>query len=183
MALLNIVRMGDPVLRSIAAPIVDPTDPAVALLAQSMIQTMIAAPGVGLAAPQVAQGLRLIVMRMVADRGEAAEAAEPDRIMALVNPEIVPLDDAVEQGWEGCLSIPDLRGIVPRLARIGYRGRLVDGTLVEREATGFQARILQHEVDHLDGILYLDRMTDLSSLGFASELEDAARDAVARGAA
>jgi peptide deformylase len=183
MALLNIVRMGDPVLRRIAAPVADPADPRIAELADSMIETMLAAPGVGLAAPQVAEGLRLIVMRVVADRSAAAEAPEPARVMALVNPELVPLDQTVEQGWEGCLSIPDLRGIVPRLARIGYRGWLPDGTRVEGEASGFQARILQHEVDHLDGVLYLDRMTDLSSLGYATELEQAARDAVARGVA
>jgi peptide deformylase len=170
MALLQIVRMGDPVLRRAAAAVEDPADPGVASLAQAMIETMIAAPGVGLAAPQVGRSLRLIVMRIVADRRAAADAPEPDRIAALINPELEPLDGQNELGWEGCLSVPEMRGVVPRAGRVGYRAWFPGGRRIEGEATGFQARILQHEVDHLNGLLYLDRMRDLSTLGYAQEL-------------
>jgi peptide deformylase len=174
MSLLPVVRIGDPVLRAIAAPVADPADPAVAALAQSMVKTMIDAPGVGLAAPQVGQSLRLIVMRLIAERGVADE---PLRTMALVNPELEPIGDEIEYGWEGCLSAPELRGVVPRWKHIGYRGFLPDGTRVEGEFSGFQARILQHETDHLDGIVYIDRIRDLATLGYGPELEAAAEAA------
>ena len=174
MSLLSVMRMGDPVLRTIAAPVVDPTDPAVAALAAAMLETMIEAPGVGLAAPQIGQSLRLVVMRLIADRGDIGE---PLRSIALINPEVEPIGSEIELGWEGCLSVPELRGVVPRHARIGYRGWLADGTRVEGEAAGFQARILQHEVDHLDGILYLDRMRDFSTLGYGPEIQAAAEAA------
>jgi peptide deformylase len=168
--------MGDPVLRQIAAPVDDPADPAIAALARSMMETMLAAPGVGLAAPQVGRSLRLIVMRIVADRAQARDAA-PDRMVAFVNPEIELLDGAAdtppELGWEGCLSVPELRGVVPRAARIGYRAWLPDGRRVEGVAEGFQARILQHEVDHLDGMLYIDRMRDFATLGYGPEIQAA----------
>ncbi len=166
--------MGDPVLRRVADAVADPADPEIANLAQAMIETMVAAPGVGLAAPQVGRSLRLIVMRIVADRAAAADAPEPERMMALINPELETLDGETEPGWEGCLSVPGLRGVVPRSVRIGYRGFLPGGRHVEGEATGFQARILQHEVDHLDGMLYLDRMRDFGTLGYAEELQAAA---------
>jgi peptide deformylase len=179
MSLLQVVRIGDPVLRRVAVPIVDPTSPGIRELADSMVETMIQAPGVGLAAPQVGHSLRLIVMRVIADRAAAAEDAEPERIMALINPEIEALGPETELGWEGCLSVPPFRGIVPRFSRVGFRGFLTDGTRIEGEARGFQARILQHEVDHLDGIIYLDRMTDLKSLGYDEELRAAAEAAEA----
>jgi peptide deformylase len=183
MSLLSVLRMGDPVLRRVADPVLDPTDPAIAALAERMTEAMIAAPGVGLAAPQVGHSLRLIVMRMVADRAAAADAPEPERILALVNPEFEPLGPETELGWEGCLSVPDLRGVVPRYARIGYRGWLPDGTRVEAEAMGFQARILQHETDHLDGYLYLDRMRDFQTLGYSEEILAAAKAAADRAGA
>ena len=166
--------MGDPVLRRIAEPVADPTDPAVRQLAESMIQTMIEAPGVGLAAPQVGESIRLIVMRIAADRAAAAET-EAQRVMALINPEVEPVGDETELGWEGCLSAPPLRGMVPRNSRIKFRGFLLDGQRIEGEASGFQARIILHECDHLDGIVYLDRMTDLTTLGYEDELQAAAR--------
>jgi peptide deformylase len=172
MNLLPIVRMGDPVLRRVAEPVADPTCPLIGALANAMMEAMVAAPGVGLAAPQVGRSLRLIVMRIIADR---SAASEPIRTVALVNPEFEPLDDATEPGWEGCLSVPDMWGVVPRYARVGYRGWLLDGRRVEGEASGFQARILQHEIDHLDGITYLDRMKDLSTLGYSAEIGAAFR--------
>jgi peptide deformylase len=180
MSRLQVVRMGDPVLRRIADPVEDPADPMIASLAESMIDAMLAAPGVGLAAPQVGRSLRLIVMRIVADRAAAQEDAAPERMMALVNPELEALDDAGELGWEGCLSVPELRGVVPRANRVGYRAWLPGGRRVEGVAEGFQARILQHEVDHLNGVLYLDRMRDFSTLGYGPEIQMAAE--AARGA-
>jgi len=173
MSLLPITRLGDPVLRRVAETVADPTCPLIAGLARAMMETMAAAPGVGLAAPQVGRSLRLIVMRIMADR---ADASEPVGVVALVNPEFEPLGPETELGWEGCLSAPELRGVVPRFSRIAYRAWTTDGVRVEGEASGFQARILQHEIDHLDGVTYLDRMTDLSTLGYGPEL-DAAREA------
>ncbi len=158
--------MGNPVLREIAAPIADPTDPAVVRLAADMIATMLDAPGVGLAAPQVSESRRLIVFRVPADRGGGEEVANT----VLVNPVIEPLSDEMALGWEGCLSIPGLRGLVPRHTRIRYRGYGLDGARIEREATGFHARVVQHEVDHLDGVLYLDRMDDLRLLVCTEEM-------------
>ncbi|MDB5395729.1 MAG: peptide deformylase [Rhodospirillales bacterium] len=174
MSLLSVLRMGDPVLRGIAAPVVDPTDSAIGALAESMMETMIDAPGVGLAAPQIGHSLRMIVMRLISDR---SGVDEPPRMIALINPELEAIGTEIEFGWEGCLSVPELRGVVPRYARITYRGWLPDGTRVESEAEGFQARILQHEVDHLDGILYLDRMRDFATLGYGPEIQAAAEAA------
>jgi peptide deformylase len=174
MSLLKVVRMGDPVLRQAAVPVVDPADPAIGALALDMMETMVAEQGVGLAAPQVGRGVRLIVMRIMAERGAATDDADPSQMMALINPELEPLGPEIELGWEGCLSVPELRGVVPRYARIGYRGWLPDGTRVEAEASGFQARILQHEADHLDGRLYLDRMRDFTTLGYGPEIQAAA---------
>lgn len=174
--------MGNPVLRKIAEPIADPTDPAVARLAADMIATMLDAPGVGLAAPQIAEPRRIVVFRVPADRGEGEEVANT----VLVNPVIELLTDEKVLGWEGCLSIPGLRGLVPRYKHIRYRGYGLDGARIEREASGFHARVVQHEVDHLDGVLYLDRMDDLQLLVCTEEMHHlnaaltAAKDAPSR---
>ncbi|MGF7173024.1 peptide deformylase [Azospirillum doebereinerae] len=165
MALLTIARMGNPVLRAMAQPIADPTDPDLARLAADMIDTMIDAPGVGLAAPQIDVSRRIVVFRVPADRGEGESVATT----VLINPVIEPLDGGMELGWEGCLSIPGLRGLVPRHSRIRYRGVGLDGQPIEREASGFHARVVQHETDHLDGVLYIDRMDDLKLLTFIEE--------------
>ena len=168
MALLKIARMGHPVLIRPAVPIDDPTAAVVRRLIGHMLETMRDADGIGLAAPQVYQSLRLILFLDAETRGEA-----PGRPpVALINPEIEPLDAALEFGLEGCLSIPGIRGVVPRHARIGYRGLAPDGRPIEREATGLHARVVQHEVDHLDGILFPMRMPDLRQLTFESELRD-----------
>lgn len=166
MAILKIARMGHPVLVQRAQPIVDPAAEEVQRLAADMVETMLDAEGIGLAAPQVHRSLRLILF-LDAEQREEARNRPP---IALINPEIEPLDDALEPGWEGCLSIPGLRGVVPRYRKIGYRGLTLDGRAIEREAIGLHARVVQHEVDHLDGILYPMRMPDLSRLAFESEL-------------
>lgn len=168
----RIIRVGDPVLRQVACALPDPGDPALLDLARLMVHRMREARGVGLAAPQLGLSLRMIVFWVPPERAEEAEA-EP--VSALINPVLEPVDEDIELGWEGCLSIPGLRGQVPRFKRIRYRGYDLTGAAVERVAMGFHARVVQHEVDHLDGILYLDRMRDMTSLGFVEESVEAER--------
>jgi peptide deformylase len=167
MAILKIARMGHPVLVQRAQPIEDPSAEEVRRLVADMAETLLDAEGIGLAAPQVHRSLRLILFLDAEDRAEV----ERRRPLALINPEIEPLGDAFDSGWEGCLSIPGLRGVVPRHARIGYRGLSLEGRVIEREAQGLHARVVQHEVDHLDGILYPMRMPDLRELTFETELK------------
>lgn len=169
MALRKIAQMGHPVLRQVAAPIEDPTDPAIRALAVDMVETMFDAPGVGLAAPQIYESLRMIVFRVPGERQTGDEAPAPEGVTVLVNPVIEILDATAEEAVEGCLSIPDWRGIVPRPRAIAYRGVDLAGRSVEREATGFHARVVLHEIDHLDGVLFLDRMTDLTRLAVTAE--------------
>ena len=166
MAILKIARMGHPVLTRRADRVEDPGDPEIARLAGDMIETMLDAEGIGLAAPQVHGSLRLIVFSDAGARDEVAARAP----VVLINPEVLVLDETPEVGFEGCLSIPGIRGLVPRPARIGYRGLDLRGRTVEREADGLHARVVLHEVDHLDGVLYLDRMPDLKRLTFQEEM-------------
>lgn len=172
MTLLKIARMGHPVLLRTAEAVADPSAKAVGGLIENMVETMEDATGVGLAAPQVYEGKRVIIFKSPRERGEDA-GAESDfsPLTALVNPEFEPVGDEMALGWEGCLSIPGITGAVPRHSRIVYRGYLPDGRPVEREATNFHARVVQHEIDHLDGILFPMRMTDLSLLSFNEELQ------------
>lgn len=167
MALLKIARMGHPVLARTARPVDDPGSEEVRRLIADMAETMADADGIGLAAPQVYHPLRLILFLDVEERDDAPRRPP----VALINPVIEPLGEALVAGLEGCLSIPGLRGMVPRHAQIGYRGLTPDGKVIEREAGGLHARVVQHEVDHLDGILYPMRMSDLRQLSFESELK------------
>jgi peptide deformylase len=166
MALLKIARLGHPILLARARPVPDPTAPEIRALAADLVETMRDASGIGLAAPQVHASLRLIVALPITDR-EGAREASP---LVLVNPELEPLEETLEEAFEGCLSIPELRGLVPRVRRVGFRALDLEGRPLEGEAAGLFARILQHEVDHLDGILFPMRMRDLRSLAFESEL-------------
>jgi peptide deformylase len=177
MALLKIARMGHPVLIRPARPVADPTAADVRTLVRDMIDTMIDADGVGLAAPQVHVPLRIIVFRIPAaagagdDREAEHEEQDDGPPTVIINPTVEVLDDARETDFEGCLSIPGLRGVVTRPANIRYRGVDLEGRSIEEEAHGgLHARVVQHEVDHLDGILYPMRMSDLSLLGFSSEV-------------
>jgi len=174
MAILKIARMGQPVLIRRAEPVPDPGAPEIRRLVADMIETMHDAPGVGLAAPQVYVPLRLFVFRVPAERGEndPDDAAVGDTV--LINPEVELLGEERVLRWEGCLSIPELRAAVPRAARVRYRGVDCDGRLIEREASGFHAGVIQHENDHLDGILYPMRMTDFTLFGYQDELARAA---------
>ena len=166
MTVRPIALLGQPVLLERASEVEDVTEPEIQALIDDMLETMLAADGIGLAAPQVHAPWRVIVALEITDR--AARAAAIPRV--LVNPVLTPLGETVETAFEGCLSIPDLRGMVPRFRRVAFRGLDRDGAVIAGEATGLFARVLQHEVDHLDGVLYLSRMPDLRRLAFASAL-------------
>lgn len=165
--------MGHPVLRKPAAPISDPLDPEVQRLIDDMIETMIDANGAGLAAPQVYEGLRLVIFQAPGERAEAGGEAEAfdhtAPLTVLINPVIEVLDAELQTGWEGCLSVPGLRGAVTRPSHIRYSGLDRQGKPLSRVARGFHARVVQHECDHLEGVLYPQRMQDLSLLIFETE--------------
>ena len=167
MAILKIARMGHPVLLNPAEPVADPGAPEIRRLVADMIETMEDAQGAGLAAPQVHVPLRLFVFRVPAGRVEG-EAAMPTTVV--INPTVQPIGDELVLRWEGCLSIPGMRGAVPRFARVRYAGVGLDGEPVGADASGFHAGVVQHEHDHLDGILYPMRMTDHRLFGFNEEL-------------
>jgi peptide deformylase len=169
MAILKIARMGHPVLRRIADPVADPTAPEIHKLIADMVETMNDIGGAGLAAPQVHVPLRVVIFHVPEHRlsGKPDDPAQP--LTALINPIIEPLGDEQEIGWEGCLSVPGLKGAVPRYARIRYRGLAPDGSAIDRSVEGFHARVVQHECDHLDGMLYPQRMTDMRLLMFVEE--------------
>ena len=167
MAILKIARMGHPVLRRRADEVLDPTAPEIRRLVADMLETLDDAGGAGLAAPQVHVPVRVVIFHVPAER---ADGDGPVPLTALVNPAIEALGGEQTLGWEGRLSVPGLTGVVPRHARIRYRGWTPEGERIDREAGGFHARVVQHECDHLDGILYPQRMTDLSLLLFVEEL-------------
>jgi peptide deformylase len=171
MALLKIARMGHPVLRARAAEIDDPKAPWVRQLVEDMIETMEDAGGTGIAAPQVHVPHRIVVFQVHGERLTDLPGDSEQELTALINPVIEPIGDERTYGWEGCLSVPGLRGVVPRHLRVRYRGVDLDGNPIEREAAGFHARVVQHECDHLDGILYPQRMTDHRLLVFTEELQ------------
>ena len=160
--------MGNPRLREVAQPVTEFGTPELEALVTDLWDTMAARTGAGLAATQIGVGLRVVVFGI--EHNPRYPDAEPVPYTVLVNPRIEPLDDTLEEGWEGCLSVPGLRGLVPRYRRIRYSGCNADGSPIEREVQDFHARVVQHEVDHLDGILFLDRMTDFSTLCFESEM-------------
>jgi len=173
MAILKIARMGHPVLSAPADPVDDPTAPEIRHLAADMLETMQDAGGTGLAAPQVHVPLRLVIFRV--GRGRLTDHPDDGEVplTVLINPVLEPLGEAIAEDWEACLSVPGLMGLVPRYAALRYRGVGLDGQPIERVAGGFHARVVQHECDHLDGILYPARMRDLSRLGFVEEMRKA----------
>jgi peptide deformylase len=170
MAILKIARMGHPVLLRRCDPVPDPGAPEIRRLVADMTETMEDAPGVGLAAPQVHVPLRLFVFRVPGERAGAEDGDAPVGNSVLINPELELLSEERVLGWEGCLSIPGLRAAVPRSPRVRYRGVDCDGNVIAREVSGFHAMVIQHEYDHLDGILYTMRMDDFSLFGFTEEL-------------
>jgi peptide deformylase len=165
MSILKVARMGHPVLRQRGRPL-DSSDlrsAGIQKLIDDMIDTMHEYNGVGLAAPQVHEGLRLFVALLEDEPDEGTTA------VVIVNPEIVSNTNAREEGWEGCLSIPDIRGLVPRSTDITVRALDREGRPIELRLKGFPARVVQHETDHLDGVLFLDRMTSMQSLTYLEE--------------
>jgi peptide deformylase len=168
MAVREVLRMGHPVLRERAKPVERFASPELKALIEDMKETMAAKHGAGLAAPQIGVSERVVIFGVQGN--PRYPDAEEVPFTVLVNPKLVILTREVEQDWEGCLSVPGMRGLVPRYTRLRYSGFDADGNPIEREAEGFHARVVQHECDHLDGILYPQRMTDLSQFGFNEEL-------------
>ena len=168
MAVKSILRMGDPRLLEKAQPVTNISDPAIHSLIQDMFDTMGAAGGVGLAAPQIGVGLQLVIFGF--DKSKRYPDALPVPQTILINPVITPLSDEEELGWEGCLSVPGMRGEVPRFKQIRYWGIDETGREIDLTVDGFHARVVQHECDHLIGKLYPMRMRDMSRFGFTDVL-------------
>ena len=173
MAILKVAHMGHPVLRARAKPVApaDITSPRIQSLIDSMFETMQEYQGVGLAAPQVHESLRLFVAGFPPKRGARDEEDEETRVplMALINPEITIIGTATAEDWEGCLSIPDIRGKVSRAQEIDVRAYDRRGRKISVHAKNFTARVIQHETDHLDGVLFFDRMKSFETLTFLEE--------------
>jgi len=168
MAIREILKMGDPRLLRVAPPVQRFDTPELHALIADMFDTMEAADGAGLAAPQVGVDLQLVIFGF--SKSDRYPDAPPVPRTVLVNPTITPLSETIEEGWEGCLSVPGLRGVVPRYARIRYTGFDPKGQPIDRVAEGFHARVVQHECDHLLGTLYPMRVRDFSKFGFTSVL-------------
>lgn len=168
MTVRSVLRMGDSRLLQKSDPIGTLPVGELNELITDMLDTMEAFNGAGLAAPQIGVFQRVVIFGV--DSNPRYPDAEPVPMTVLINPRIKVLTDEMEYGWEGCLSVPGMRGLVPRPARIGYCGYDRHGAMIEREARGFHARVVQHEVDHLDGVLYPMRIEDLRHFGFESEL-------------
>lgn len=168
MTVRTLLRMGDARLLQPAVPVGEFGTPELAALVEDMFDTMAAHGGVGLAAPQIGVGLQVVIFGF--ERSERYPDAAPVPRTILVNPVITPLTEDREEGWEGCLSVPGLRGMVPRATRIHYTGFTAAGEPIERFAEGFHARVVQHECDHLDGVLYPMRVRDFRRFGFTDVL-------------
>lgn len=164
----EILRMGDPRLLEKSRPVEAFATAEMRELIADMQDTMRAANGAGLAAPQIGVRLRVVIFGVEAN--PRYPQAEPVPFTVLINPVLTPLTDELEEGWEGCLSVPGLRGVVPRWTHLHYSGFDPEGEPIEREVRGFHARVVQHECDHLDGILYPMRMRDFSRFGFTDVL-------------
>jgi peptide deformylase len=164
----EILRMGDPRLLEKSRPVEAFATPEMRELIADMQDTMRAANGAGLAAPQIGVRLRVVIFGI--ESNPRYPQAEPVPFTVLINPVLTPLTDELEESWEGCLSVPGLRGVVPRWTHLHYSGFDPEGEPIEREVRGFHARVVQHECDHLDGILYPMRMRDFSRFGFTDVL-------------
>ncbi len=160
--------MGDPRLLAVSEPVGDFDTPALASLLQDMRDTMRHLNGAGLAAPQIGVGLRVVIFGF--DQNERYPEADAVPFTVLINPELTPIGEITEEGWEGCLSVPGMRGLVPRHRDLRYSGFDERGNPIDRTVSDFHARVVQHEVDHLDGILYPRRIRDLTQFGFVDAL-------------
>jgi peptide deformylase len=168
MAIREVLKMGDPRLLAVSEPVRAFGTPELAGLLADMRDTMRDLNGAGLAAPQIGVGLRVVIFGF--EQNERYPEAEAVPFTALINPELTPLDDAMDEGWEGCLSVPGMRGLVPRYRNLRYTGFDEAGNPIDRTVRDFHARVVQHEVDHLDGILYPRRIRDLTQFGFIDAL-------------
>ena len=168
MAVRTVLRMGHPLLLQVAAPVERFGTAELRQLVADMDDTMRALNGAGIAAPQIGVSLRAVIFEVT--RNPRYPQAEPVPYTVLLNPVLDPLGNERDEAWEGCLSVPGLRGIVARHTKLRYRGFDLDGRPIDRTVTGFHARVVQHEVDHLDGILYPMRVADMRSFGFEDEL-------------
>ena len=179
MTVREILKMGDPRLLRVAPAVAEFDTPALHALVADMFDTMEAANGAGLAAPQIGVPLRVVIFGYADpdQRNPRYPDAPPIPQTVLINPVLQPLSDDLEDGWEGCLSVPGLRGVVPRHARLRYTGFDLHGQPIDRVADGFHARVVQHECDHLDGILYPMRVRDFSQFGFTEVLFPGMSDA------
>jgi len=162
------IKMGDPLLWQRAKPVENFNTPELDMLIQDMLDTMESLSGAGLAAPQIGQSLRIVIFGLEANPRYPDIESVP--MTVLINPEITIINDDMEEGWEGCLSVPGMRGLVPRYKEIKYSGLDQMGQSFDRVANDFHARVVQHEVDHLDGILYPQKIRDLRHFGFESVL-------------
>ena len=168
MPIRPVLRLGDPRLFQPAVKVSEFKHPELDALIEDMFDTMAAEDGAGLAAPQIGVGLRVVIFGFDNNPRYPDNDAVPKTI--LINPQITPLSEEKENGWEGCLSVPGMRGVVSRYKHIRYTGLDATGTTVEVTASGFHARVVQHECDHLDGIIYTQRLTDSKKFGFTEEL-------------
>ncbi len=168
MAILPVLRLGDPRLLNIASKVSEFNKPELDEVIEDMFDTMRAEDGVGLAAPQLGIGLRIVIFGFEHNPRYPDSHAIPETV--LINPQITALGTEQEQGWEGCLSVPGMRGMVSRYRRIRYTGFDASGSAIDVTAEGFHARVVQHECDHLDGIIYTQRLTDARKFGFTEEL-------------
>ncbi len=173
MAIREVLKMGDPRLLEVAAPVAEFGTPQLEALLADLWDTMRHLDGAGLAAPQIGVGLRVVVFSV--DRNPRYPDAEAVPATVLINPVLTPIGAEQEEAWEGCLSVPGMRGLVPRYRSLRYVGRDADGTPIDRSVAGFHARVVQHETDHLDGILYPRRIRDLTKFGFSDALFPGAR--------
>jgi peptide deformylase len=167
MAVRRVLKMGEPLLREVARPVTR-FDAELAELIADMDETMRALHGAGIAAPQIGVSLRAVIFELKDNPRYPHIAPVPYTV--LINPLVMPLDAEQDEGWEGCLSVPGMRGLVPRHRRIRYQGFDLHGTPIDRSVEGFHARVVQHEVDHLDGILFPQRVRDLRDFGFEDAL-------------
>ena len=168
MSVREVLRMGDPRLLQPSAPVSDFGSATLSALLDDMRDTMRALDGAGLAAPQVGVGLRVVIFGV--EKNPRYPDAESVPQTVLINPVLTPLTEAMEEGWEGCLSVPGMRGLVPRYTYLRYQGRDQYGALIDRSVSGFHARVVQHECDHLDGVLYPMRINDLRNFGYSDVL-------------
>jgi len=168
MAIREVLKMGDPRLLAVSQPVLEFGTPALENLLTDMRDTMQNLNGAGLAAPQIGVGLRVVIFGI--EFNPRYPEADPVPFTVLINPTLMPRGEAQDEGWEGCLSVPGMRGLVPRYRELRYTGQDAEGKPIDRTVKDFHARVVQHEVDHLDGILYPRRIRDLTQFGFSDAL-------------